>query len=117
LLQNYYELDRTIKSQKKILKTTLDIDAKVEQAPYMHYRPKFFRIIKKDNRFFIQGFFPYNFEYQLYLILTKDITRQVYIQKKIYKAVIFTNIISLILIIIYAFFLSKMLIHPIKVVK
>ena len=117
LLKNYYELDHTIKSQKDILKTTLDIEAKVEQAPYMHYKPKFFRIIKKDNKYFIQGFFPYDFQKQTYLILTKDITRQVLLQKKVYKAVIFTNIISLILIIIYAFFLSEMLIKPIKTVS
>jgi len=117
LLKNYYELDRTIKSQKQILKSTLDIEARIERAPYMHYKPKFFRIIKESKKYFIQGFFPYNFQTQTYLILTKDITRQVHLQKKVYKAVVFTNIASLIFIIIYAFFISKMLIKPITLVS
>jgi len=112
LLKNYPNLELALNNKKDILKNTLEIEAKIEHAPYIHYKPKFFRTIKKDNRYYIQGFFPYNFQRQDYLLLTKDITGEIKLEKMVYHAVIFANIISLILIIIYAFILSKMLTKP-----
>ncbi len=114
LLKKYPDLDIELKKQKDILKNTLNIDAKIAPAPFMHYRPNFFRIIRDKQKFFMQGFFPYNFQSQSYLILTKDITQNMKFENRLYKAIIFLNAVSLILIIFYAFFLSKMLIKPIK---
>ena len=108
-------LEDALKNKRDLLKNTLDIEAKIEYAPYVHYQPNFFRTIKKGNRYYIQGFFPYNFKNQTYLLLTKNITGEIKLENMVYKAVIFANIISLVLIIIYAFFLSKMLIKPLTV--
>ncbi len=114
LLKNYSNLEDTLNTKKDILKNTLDIEARIEHAPYIHYQPKLFRTIKKSNRYYLQGFFPYKFRSQKYLLLTKDITNQIKLEKMVYKAVIFVNIASLIVIIFYAFILSKMLIKPLR---
>jgi len=114
LLKNYTNLENAINNKKDILQNTLDIEAKIEHAPYIHYQPKLFRIIKKGKRYYLQGFFPYKFRSQEYLLLTKDITSQIKLEKMVYKAVILVNIFSLIIIIFYAYILSKMLIRPIK---
>jgi len=114
LLKKYPNLEQSLYKKKDILKNTLNIESKIECAPFIHYRPLFFRIIKVKNRYFIQGFFPYDFSSQNYLILSKDITEETKLEKVVYKAVIFTNIISLIIIVFYAYFLSSMLIKPLK---
>ena len=114
LLKNYPNLEQALHDKKDILKNSVDTEAKIEHAPYIHYKPKFFRTVKIDNRYYIQGFFPYKFRSQDYLLLTKDITSQIRFEKIVYRGVIFANIISLIVIIIYAFILSKMLIKPIR---
>ena len=114
LLKNYPNLEQALHDKKDILKNSVDTEAKIEHAPYIHYKPKFFRTVKIDSRYYIQGFFPYKFRSQDYLLLTKDITSQIRFEKIVYRGVIFANIISLIVIIIYAFILSKMLIKPIR---
>ena len=114
LLKNYPNLEKKLHNKKDILKNTLDIEARIEHAPYIHYQPKLFRIIKEDGKYYLQGFFPYKFRSQDYLLLTKDITSQIKLEKMVYKAVIFVNIASLIVIIFYAFVLSKMLIKPLR---
>ena len=114
LLKDRNKIESKLLKNKELLKKSFDIDAKIKKAPFMQYRPKFFRTIKKNNRYYLQGFFPYNFESQEYLILTKDITNNIKFENKLYKAIIFINLISLIVIIFYAFFLSKMLIRPIR---
>jgi len=114
LLKNYPNLEQSLREKKDILKNTLDIEARIEHAPYIHYKPIFFRTIKDGKKYYIQGFFPYDFRSQNYLLLTKDITGEIKLEKMVYKAVIFANIVSLIVIIFYAFLLSKTLIKPLK---
>ena len=114
LLKNYPNLEQALHNKKDILKNSVDTEAKIEHAPYIHYKPKFFRTVKIDNNYYIQGFFPYKFRSQDYLLLTKNITSQIRFEKIVYRGVIFANIVSLIVIIIYAFVLSKMLIKPIR---
>ena len=117
LLKERYKLPKKLKLQKKLLKNASNIKASIEYAPYVNYESRYYRIIKKGKHFFMQGFFPYNFRSQTYLILTKDITRQIQFKNKLYKAVIIVNILSLIIIILYAFIISKMLLRPIKYVS
>ena len=114
LLKNYPNLEEALHNKKDILQNSVDTEAKIEHAPYIHYQPKFFRTIKIDKNYYIQGFFPYKFRSQDYLLLTKNITSQIRFEKIVYRAVIFSNIVSLVVIIFYAFILSKMLIRPIR---
>ena len=114
LLKNYPNLEEALHTKKDLLKNTYDTKATIVNAPYIHYQPKLFKVIKKDEKYYLQGYFPYKFQSQDYLLLTKDITSQIELEKMVYKAVILVNIISLIVIIFYAFILSKMLIKPLK---
>ena len=114
LLKDRELIEKKRAQNQDLLQNSFDISAKVEKAAFMHYRPKFFRTIKKDDKYYIQGFFPYNFQNQEYIVLTKDITKNIIFEQKLYKAILFINLISLVVIIFYAFFLSKMLIRPIK---
>ena len=114
LLKNYPNLEEALHTKKDLLKNTYDTKATIVNAPYIHYQPKLFKVIKKDDKYYLQGYFPYNFQSQDYLLLTKDITSQIKLEKMVYKAVILVNIISLIVIIFYAFVLSKMLIKPLE---
>ncbi len=54
-------------------------------------------------------FYPYNFQEQSYLKITKDITSVEFILKKLYRIIIFTNILAFAFIIIYAAILSNYL--------
>jgi len=117
LFKKYDNLEKYLNNKNETLQSSLGINAKIEYAPYVHYQPKFFRNIKKDDHFYFQAFFPYEFKTQKYLILTKDITRRIKVENMIYKSIIIVNLLSLILIIIYAFFLSKMLLKPIETVS
>ena len=114
LLSKYPYLEKELQKQQEILKKTLNIDAKIVYAPFMNFRPQFLQIIKRGKRYYLQGYFAYNFKSQSYLLLRKDITKNILFEKLVYKAVIFSNIVSLIVIIFYAFFLSKMLTKPIN---
>jgi len=116
LLKKYDNLEDALKKNDN-LNNSLGINAKIEYAPFIHYQPKFFRNLKKDGRFYFQAFFPYDFKSQRYLVLTKDITRRIKVENMIYKSIIIVNLLSLIVIIIYAFFLSKMLLKPIETVS
>ena len=117
LLQDYDKLPDILKNKRDYLKNRLNIEAKIGRVGNSHYQPNYFKIVKKDKKYFLKGFFPYNFKNQTYLILSQDITRQILLEQKLYKAVVFINIISLIVIIIYAFIISTMLTKPIKFVS
>ena len=114
LLSKYPYLEDELQKQEEILKKTLNIDAKIVHAPFMNFRPRFIQIIKEKKHYYLQGYFAYNFKSQSYLLLRKDITKNILFEKLVYKAMIFSNIVSLIVIIFYAFLLSKMLIKPIN---
>ncbi|HGZ71028.1 MAG TPA: HAMP domain-containing histidine kinase [Nitratifractor sp.] len=114
LLTKYPNLQEGLKKQREILKNTLNIDTSITYAPFMKFQPKAFRIVKKRRHYYLQGYFAYNFRSQLYLLLKKDISKNIKFENLVYKAVIFSNIISLVVIIFYAFFLSKMLTKPIN---
>ena len=117
LLKDYDKLPQILKEQKEKLKSNLNIEAKIAHVGNSHYKPNFFKVEREDKKYYIKGYFPYNFKNQTYLVLSQDITRQILLEQKLYKAVIFINIISLIVIILYAFIISTMLTKPIKFVS
>ena len=114
LLSKYEKLPQELQKQREILKNTLNIDATITYAPFLHFQPQLFVIIKEKKHYFLKGYFAYKFRSQSYLLLTKDISKNITFEHLVYKAVIFSNIISLIVIIFYAFVLSKMLTKPIN---
>ncbi len=116
LLENYKELPKVLEREKENLKNSL-IEAKIGHINSSDYKPNYFEIVKEGKKYFLKGYFPYDFKNNTYLILSQDITKPIKLENKLYNAVIFINIISLIVIIVYAFLLSKMLIKPINTVS
>jgi len=114
LFANYDDLEKALREQKEILRKTLKINARIEPAPSAGYRPLHFQNLTVGDHHYLQAFFPYNFRRQSYLVLTADITQQKKMQQKVFRAIVLINLITMVLIILYAFFLSKMLLTPIR---
>jgi len=115
--KKYNTLEKDLSQRCDKIHNSLSIDAKVLSVPEIDYKPKYFKSFQKNNRYYYQGYFAYNFENQKYLVLTKDITRRIEVEKMIYQSIILVNLISLVVIIVYAFFLSKMILKPIETVS
>ncbi len=101
------------KIDAKNLKNALQISAEVIGAPHHFYSSIEWRERKENGRFYLELIYPYNFKAQTYLRMTKDITGMAKMLKKILRSIIVINLISLILIVLYAFGLSAMLLVPI----
>jgi two-component system OmpR family sensor kinase len=114
LFAKYPDLEKSLQTQSSLLRQTLKIRARIVQLPGASYEPRHFRQIVKGKHTYLEGYFPYNFPQQRYLVLTKDITLQKRLQKQVFHAIVFLNILAMGLIILYAFFLSKMLLSPIR---
>ncbi len=101
------------KIDAKNLKNALLISAEVIGAPHHFYSSIEWRERKENGRYYLELIYPYNFKAQTYLRITKDITGMAKMLKKILRSIIVINLISLILIVLYAFGLSAMLLVPI----
>jgi len=116
LLENYKNLPEVLKKEKESLKSSL-IEAKIGHLKSSDYKPNYFEIVKEGKKYYLKGYFPYDFNNKTYLILSQDITKPILLENKLYNAVVFINVTLLIGIIAYAFILSKMLIKPVNTVS
>ena len=91
------------------LKNTLDINVEVISKP-PNVNSIFFTVLKRSKDFYAILYYPYNFQEQTFLKIEKNISSITHLLHKIYKIILFANILSFGLIIIYAFLISKMLI-------
>ncbi|WP_281951338.1 sensor histidine kinase [Nitrosophilus kaiyonis] len=90
------------------LKNTLDINVKIIPKP-SNINNVFFTVVKKGREYFAILYYPYNFQEQTFLKIEKNISSVTHLLHKIYRIILFANILGFALIIIYAFLLSKML--------
>jgi len=107
---NYGE-GETIDAQN--LENALQISAKVIPAPHRFYSSIEWRERKENGKHYIELIYPYNFRAQTYLLISKEITNIRKMLGKILRSIIIINLISLVLIVLYAFGLSAMLLMPI----
>lgn len=114
LFATYPDVKKGIEENRKILQKTLNINAHIIYLPKSHYKSTHMRTIKKGKEYFIELLFPYNFQNQTYLNISANVTEQKRIQQHLYKAIVFINLLGMGLIILYAYFLSGMLIGPIR---
>jgi len=108
-MANYDDLES--RKKRLLLKQTLHIEANLEKRPN-HKEVTFFEDFKKDKRYFLKGYFFY--KKGTFLVLTADITSQKIMEKRVFKAIVILVFISMVIILIYATFLSNMLLAPIK---
>ena len=114
LFATYPDVKKGIEENHKILQKTLNINAHIIYLPKSHYKSTHMRTLKKGKEYFIELLFPYNFANQTYLNISTNVTGQKRVQQHLYKAIILINLLGMGIIILYAYFLSGMLISPIR---
>jgi two-component system OmpR family sensor kinase len=114
IIANYPDLESSIKKHQPILKKTLNIEADIIKSSNKDTTPRYFTTFKKDSRYYMKGYFPYNIKKRLYLVLTYDITAKKKLENKVFRAIIISIVIFMLIILLYALFLSNMLLAPIK---
>jgi len=115
LFETYDDVAKIIADKKEILQRTMKVHARIVALPNENFRSIHFRKYKQDRHYYLEAYFPYEFALQQYLVLTADITKQKRVQNKVTRGIILMNAFGMIGIILYAFFLSGMLIAPIRV--
>jgi len=90
------------------LKNTLDINVEVISKP-PNVNGVFFTVLKHSKDSYAILYYPYNFQEQTFLKIEKNISSITHLLHKIYRIILFANILGFGLIIIYAFLISKML--------
>jgi len=113
IVQTFPDFKEGEKIDAKNLKNALQITAEVISPPHHIYSSIEWREHESNGKCFIDLIYPYNFKSQTYLLISKDITNVTSMLKKILRSIIIINLISLILIVLYAFGLSAMLLVPI----
>ncbi len=115
IFATYPNAEEDINANREILKKTLNINAQIVYLAKSQYQPAHIRKFKKDNEFFMELLLPYDFSHQTYLSISANVTQQKRMQQKVYNAIVFVNLLSMVLIILYAYFISGMLINPIRI--
>ncbi len=113
IVQTFPDYEEGEKIDAKNLKNALQISAKVIGAPHHFYSSIEWRERKENGKHYLELIYPYNFKAQTYLLMVKDISGMAKMLNKILRSIIVINLISLILIVLYAFGLSAMLLVPI----
>ena len=72
-----------------------------------------FKEFKDSDKFYIQLLYPYKLKDYIYINITKDLTTTHKLLNKIFNSILFLNFITLILIILYAFIFSKIMLKPV----
>jgi len=114
-LATYDDVAKTLAEKKAILRKTMKVQARIMALPNEDFRSIHFKSYRKNKRYYLEAYFPYEFALQRYLVLTADVTKQKRVQNKVTRGIIIMNIFGMFGIGIYAFFLSGMLIAPIRV--
>ncbi len=114
LFATYPDVKKGVEENGKILRETLNINARIIYLPKSQYKTTHMRTYKKNKEHFTELLFPYNFENQTYLNISANVTKQKHMQQRIYSAIILINILGMGLVVLYAYFLSGMLMSPIR---
>ena len=114
IFATYNDIEKELQKNHKLLNNTLKIDAYISHIENSQYKPAYIKKVESNNRIYLEGYFPYDFSKEKYLILKKDITSQVRVQKKVLQSIVMLTIIMMAIIVFYAYILSGMLLSPIR---
>ncbi|WP_292662226.1 HAMP domain-containing sensor histidine kinase [Nitratifractor sp.] len=109
-----HNLERILPRQELLLKRTLHLDARIVHLSFVSVRHPFFRQMKRKGRIVLQGYFPYRPEEGRYLRLEADVTQPLRMVHEVLRAILLLDLIALVLIALYAYFLTRTLIAPIE---
>jgi two-component system OmpR family sensor kinase len=117
ILSSFPDVEKGLKDNGKVLEDTLHIKAQIINIPDAECTSPYIKQIKRDDDYFFELYIPYNLKKKTYLIISTKMTAQKNMQQHVYRAIVLLNIISMGIIIIYAYFLSGMLIQHIKILS
>jgi two-component system OmpR family sensor kinase len=115
LLAHYDDVAKVLADKKDLLQRTMNVKVRIDALPNKNFRAIHFRKFTKDHHYYLEAYFPYEFALQRYLVLRADVTKQKQIQNKVARGIILMNTFGMVGIILYAFFLSGMLVAPVRV--
>jgi len=115
IFATYPDVKKGIEEHRELIQKTLHINAEIIYLPDANYSTTHVHQYKKGTEYFFELHFPYNFQQQAYLNISANITKQKHIQQQVYKSIIFVNLLTMGLIILYAYFLSGMLISTLRI--
>jgi len=115
--QELIVIAQKIKEQQSIQKLDFNkqyaINLTVEQVTLKHSVPLFLQEERQEQKYILRMYYPYDLSKLSYLKMTKDFTLTKELLEKILNSIFVINAISSLIIIVYAFAFSKMLISPI----
>ena len=117
ILASFPNVEQGLKANRKVLEETLHIKARILNIPESDCKSSYIKQIKIDEDYFFELYLPHNIKNKTYLIISTKMTAQKNMQQHVYSAIVFLNIISMGIIIIYSYFLSGMLIQHIKILS
>ena len=117
IFATYPDVKKGIEENREFLEKTLYINAEIIYLPNSNYKTTHVHSYNKDKEYFFELHLPYNFQQQAYLNISTNITKQKEMQQQVYKSIILINILTMGLVILYAYFLSVMLISPVRILS
>lgn len=122
LFATYPNLEDSLVSQKEILRQTLNIDANIiTTRDDARIETAIIKTKNRHNQHFIEIHIPYQVDStaktKKYLSIKSNVTESRELQTGVYKTILFVNIIGMVIIVIYAYFLSSMLLSPINTIR
>jgi len=122
LFATYPDIEKNLPSHREALRQTLNIDVNIITTDIND--PIITSILKSKNRHkqhFAELHIPYKIDKQAktkkYLSIKSNVTESRELQTNIYKIILLINIIGMVIIVIYAYFLSSMLLSPINTIR
>jgi two-component system OmpR family sensor kinase len=115
LLKRYDNLSQAIDDNRQILQQTMKVKVRIASLPKEDFRSTHFRTYVHKKHYYMEVYVPYEFALQRYLVLTADVTKQKRVENKVIRGIMMLNLFGMAGILLYAFFLSGMLIAPIRV--
>lgn len=122
LFATYPNLEDSLVSQKEILRQTLNIDANIiTTRDDARIETIIIKTKNRHNQHFIEIHIPYQVDStaktKKYLSIKSNVTESRELQTGVYKTILFVNVIGMVIIVIYAYFLSSMLLSPINTIR
>ncbi|MGZ5501591.1 MAG: sensor histidine kinase, partial [Nitrososphaeraceae archaeon] len=119
LFATYPNIEQMVKTQKEVIKETLNVEVEIGKLPSSIPFLTSLRRYNELSHDYIELRIPYKTnkitkEHQ-YLSIKGNVTQQLKVKAQVYQGIIFISIITMGIIIIYAFFISNMLTTPIKI--
>jgi two-component system OmpR family sensor kinase len=115
LFSTYDDVSEALTERKEVLQKTLNLQVRIDTLPQSDFRSIYFKTFKRDDHYFLEGYFPYEFALQRYLVLTADITQQKRVENQVVRGIILISLFGMVGVILYAFFLSGMLVAPVRI--